>query len=336
MKDHPKSASLHEFEKIYRFETINPASVRKITPQKTISETTQEVVRTEPVLDLFPTASRLLLEREPIESLQLSPFAMRALKSISVTTVGQLRHILTSQKEQLRSIGQGHLDELEHKISASFLRLQSLNAPQADLSSFLRFILSPLPPKERARVALLYNLKPFCLIPLGDEKEAESSIRHLTENTKNELLSKLISQLHDTVQEAGSILFSSYIQNKLNSLGGIASIETMSLLLFSDSGLDSYTQFQNIDTFLKKLSPRKTIWFAPNAVHINEQFIAASLQIAKYGEQVLLEADIIRSFSKTAPTLEEMKRLLWKKQALSWQELDERAINEVLFWHSFS
>lgn len=334
MQKHPKTASLQEFEKIYHFETINPSSVRKITPQKEPKEIAQEHHGSEPALTLFPSTSQLFLEKEPLESLQLSPFAMKALKGFSIETIGQLRDILAHKSETLRSIGQGHLDELDSKVTLFFGRLQSKNAPPADLASLVRFVLSPLSTKDRAKVALLHGLKPFCCIALGDEKEAESFVRHLNEKTKDELTNSLQKQLIHKLQEAGALLFSTYIQQKLAQLGGIASKETLSLLLFADSGLSCYTQFQIIDKFFSIVSrSESTPWYALNGFPVGSHFIAASLSIANEAEQVLEYAETLKKLSKNKPSMQEVTRLLWKKQALCWQVLDIRAIQELLFWN---
>lgn len=333
MRHHTKPSSLQEFEKIYNFETINPASVRKITTNQSASVVAhQESISINPNLDLFPTASRLLLEKEPIESLQLSPFATRALKSFTIPSIGELRKILKHTRDELRSIGQGHLDEIEEKISLFFAKANSKDAPKADLRSFLRYILSPLGIKEKAKITLLCNLKHFCPLSLGEEKEAENFLRHLDDSAKKELIATLARPLLPKIEEAGEILYSSYLQEKISTFGGIASIETLKFILYIDSGLTSFSHFELIDSFLQNTTPHSKLWFAPKGILIHSRFLASSTQLALLGEQILHEAKQILSLSKKTPTLQEIKHLLWKKQALSWQEIDERALTELLFW----
>lgn len=297
----PSSSSyLKDIEKIYSFENIDPTSVKKISSKNPTEKQNKEIPQQDPFLDLFPTASFRFKEQEPLESLQLAPFTMKAIRTLALKNVGELQKMLMGDRSRMRSIGQGHVDEIESKVNQFLKKALQPNTPKADLASCLRCVLAPLSSKEQARIALVYGLKSLCFLAHGEEKEAEMSLRQVPVNKREESVSSLKAKLITHSDDIFSLLYDHFTLPALVERRGLASIPTLTLLLYSESGLSSFSQFQALNRFFLSLTEeRLSPWFASKGHPIGQQFIALSSPLAKTASDILTS---IKTLAALCPT----------------------------------
>lgn len=326
----------HGLDRIYSYETINPSSVRQLkSPEETknnrFSPSGEQT--TDLSLDLFPTTTQRLREKEPVDSLRLSPFAMKAIKGLSVETIGELKQMISSKKDLLRSIGQSHIEEIENKIRSFFLCDENRFHPEVDVHSLIRFVLSKVPMKEKALIATLFHLKQFCFFPAAEEKEADLFLKKLSKEAQEEIFHKYIAKMEDPLQEAISLLSTSFTNPLLQKRGGLLSQQRFQLALFTASTLSSYSELQKLHIFFQKILPLKAKpWFALPFEYVDKCFICFSKEIALEAQEVIEQIHFFVKLSDKKISLLEMRAILWKFQAKRWNPLDESALEELLYW----
>lgn len=338
MKDKSSIYYSHGFEKIYSYETIDPASVRTLkgtTPlhKQSLSSPSEKKPDTPRALDFFHTSTTLFREKEPIDSLQISPFAMKALKSFSVETIGQLHSLLLHNKTALRSIGQSHLDELETKLQC-FLAQEGDTTPyQVDIRSCIRLVLAKLPTKEKALITTLCHLKPYCFLPASEEKEADLVLRKLSRQAQEEFFMKMIPHMEPSLHEALALLSSSFLKPLLQKSGGIASTHTVEQALIASSNVSMQSDMTRIQNFFQNiLSIKGKPWFALLFEYTPPCFLSLSKEKALLAEEVLRLAQDFLEMTRGKPSLQEIARHIWRNQVKRWNPLDESTIEELLYW----
>ena len=328
---------------IYSYETINPTTVR---PLKNVVKAKNEVLVSQEAkagslsfsLDLFPSFHQLLRLKEPIDSLNISPFAMKALKNLSLKTVDDLRLLLVKKDGSTRSIGQSHLDEIERKLTIFLNGIE--NTQHIDIGSFVRVTLSSLSIKEKALIAELFSLKPYCMIPTPEEKEAEHTLRRMTKEGEAALFSKLLEPMYASFSEGLSLFSSSFVTPLLEKRGGIASKETIVFACLSscakkDPSLsDAFRFFQKV--YHHKHPTSNKPWFAASFDYIAPSFLCISKEIATTAEKVLAQAKALQEITSTPIVFTDLVHMLWKSQAKEWNHIDRMAIKELLYWSSCS
>lgn len=338
MKAKPNAYYSHGFENIYSYETIDPASVRTLKETKPTQKQPFEVLQEKeagviPTLNLFRSSTKLFREKEPLDSLQVSPFAMKALKAFSIETVGQLYDLLLHNKTALRSIGQSHLDELENKMKRFLSHAEEEGSYTVDMHSCIRLVLSKLPMKEKALIATLCHLKPYCFLPASEEKEADLVLRKLSKSSQEEFFQKMIPHMTNSLYEALAILSSSFLKPLLQKRGGIASTHTVEQALITASNVPTHGEMHLIQSFFQNiLSVKEKPWFALPFEYIQPCFLSLSKEKALLGEEVLQLAQTFLDMTKTPPSLPELGRYIWRNQVKHWNPLDESTIEELLYW----
>ena len=340
MKDRTTHYYSHGMDKIYSYETINPSSVRPLNGKEknspSLPKSCQSHKEVPPLtFHLFPTPTELLREKEPLDSLRLSPFAMKAIKTFSLETTGQLRHMVFHNKIALRSIGQGHLDEIENKLDQFFLDTESSSYDHIDISSCIRLVLSKVPQREKAILASSSQLKQFCFIPPAEEKEADLVLRRLSKESQEELFQKLKTLMAQPLRDVADILSSTFIKPLLQKNGGIVSQNTIRLAFLHATQIASLEIMQNIDSFFQKiLLPQERPWYALSFEYVNKGFLCLTKEYAAQAEEVLQEANALLRLTKEQIPLHALAHTLWLSQVKRWNPLDETTIEELLYWNS--
>lgn len=328
-------SSLCDLEKIYSYETIDPSTVRTIKDfSSALQKKTEKPLNApQPIastLNFFQTATNAFSHREPLDSLCLSPFALKALKSFSIPTIGLLQQNLLTDRSKFRSIGQSHLEEIELKIKQF---LSKPHTPTADLSSAMRLVLSKLPAKERALIVAMYQLKPFCNIPLADEKEADHTLKRMSEKEKNLFFEKNRPQLAEALEMVSELLYVHFISPLLSEHGGILSTSSIELVLFTESGLPSFEKMKQINSFFYTVLPEGTKpWFALFSEYVDSRFVCQTKAHAHIAEEILNSAKTAINLCKHRISLCELSSWIWKQQAKQWNILEKSTIEELLYW----
>lgn len=169
----------HGLEKIYAFETINPLSVKSLVIKQqidSISHLPINATKEQLLFNFGPSHTEGLPSlrlKEPISSVQLSPFAGKALMQKAIKTVEDACRFLESiQKgEQPAGLGLGHIDELTDKL-ATFIGTNPFGLKKAiHWQSLIRLSCQDMEPKERYCFLARYGLEKLYVMSPPDLQE---------------------------------------------------------------------------------------------------------------------------------------------------------------------
>jgi hypothetical protein len=134
---------------------------------------------------------------EPAVSLDVTPFAARAIRATGLGTTHDLADFVFNKREEALAMGQAHVEEIRQKI------LQTIGPPpfaktmHLDIPSLIRLFLQPLDPQDRSFFLLRTNLDTLVPIIISLLKEPQMA---LTRN-KDERFSKIITLLNSKGSE---------------------------------------------------------------------------------------------------------------------------------------
>ena len=192
----------HGFEKIYALENVDISSVRKIDLSSLIRPETSIDVRNEDD-DGEPLDPQLQFNFGP-PAQQLEPFVMRESikvlglsKRVETFLISQHKHLLKdllmedrSTLAEIKGLGLGHLDELQHKLQDYLKGFSVDKVTRIDFISWLRSLVADIDPK-RAYMALEgFNLGD--LVTLSTIETAE--VRRFSPQKRQELSQETLQQ----------------------------------------------------------------------------------------------------------------------------------------------
>jgi hypothetical protein len=207
----------HGLEKIYEFETISPSTVRRFSssPLSDATHLPDELSPNKKLQDLEfdfgPTFTETLPDfrlDEPIESLQLSPFAYKAATGKGLKRVEEAAKIVLLPKKENIGLGLGHLDEIKAKVLAFLGPLPFEKKGTVHFDSLVRLLLSSVDTKDRAfflnyfHLASIFPLKPAELselekwTPEMKHKSYERTLHSLKTNFRGHLIKKFTEITH--------------------------------------------------------------------------------------------------------------------------------------------
>lgn len=154
----------HGLEKIYAFENINPKSVKTVSgkePKKLepTPETPSHHIE-QLTLELGPCHQEALPSfrlKEPVSSIGLSAFALKALVAKNIHTCEEACIFVRDGLH--KSLGQSHTEELEAKLETYMGKTPFRLQKTVDLQSLVRISCSPLEPKVRFCLLSRYHLQ---------------------------------------------------------------------------------------------------------------------------------------------------------------------------------
>ena len=194
-----KTSYSHGLETIYGLENIDIKSVRRIeiasknTPKRFESKKTQ-LAPTQEELDLGPGFHGWIspfVKKEPIHVLELTRHAEKCLIDNSKSKLGDLIGANLKDFVFLRGMGQGHIEEIQHKLN-TYLEGQALEkSHKINFSSWLKSLVAA---QERKKVyALLETYELESRIPLNSGESVE--VRKLTLEKKFEWIEELLNKI---------------------------------------------------------------------------------------------------------------------------------------------
>ena len=203
-----KTAYSHGLEAIYKLEDVDLSSVRPMEMKRVPAPIVRHVAPiSEPEV---PTSSQLELDfgnrfnglikpfvfQEPIQVLALSRHTEKFLLEQGVERLKDLQKIDFSEIAYIKGIGQGHIDEIRHKLhqylEGRFLRPSS----SIDFVSWLKSIVGDLERKK-----LFVALEPFHLINLFSLSPTETvEVRRLTQEKRFDWRDEVKERLQEKIR----------------------------------------------------------------------------------------------------------------------------------------
>lgn len=216
-----KSAYLHpDLEAIYKIEKVDIGTIKRLTVPVVPAEPAQVVM---PTFNYWQSAHNqlefefdgefrkqmqpLVLE-EPIQVLNLSPQAEKILINHDKRLVKDLIALGSQELVFLRGMGQGHIDEMQHKLHL-YLEKHDKNARQVDFASLIRILTGMFDRKkmyvllEKFGLSDLISLTPaenveVIRLPLDSRLKIAQEARQAIYSSHNiRLLGKLLTDIVD-------------------------------------------------------------------------------------------------------------------------------------------
>ncbi len=129
--------------------------------------------------------------QEPIKVLKLSPVAAKVLEQHGIHLLNDLYKKKPGDLVYIKGLGQGHIDEIEKKMSEYLGEGQLERSRSVDFVGLLRAFLSELRPKEAALVLQPHRLSHLFKLTAAEEAE----MRHLSNEQKEDLRTQICENL---------------------------------------------------------------------------------------------------------------------------------------------
>lgn len=190
----------HGFEKIYALETVDPRTIR------VLGSSQDKAIETKPVhhdvtdlceFDFGPSYRRWITPcflLEPIQVLGLSSQAEKILSQQGWVLIQDLLSITRDSLVHLRGFGQGHIDELFHKLAAYVNGRNTRYSTTIHWDAWLRSICTVLSNKEAKILAESFGLGEAIAIPAYLSGE----IRRMKEQEKKSIVQNALKTLRES------------------------------------------------------------------------------------------------------------------------------------------
>ncbi|MBA3602424.1 MAG: hypothetical protein H0W50_02000 [Parachlamydiaceae bacterium] len=332
----------HGLEKIYALENVDIRSVRKIsapTPfrlenhsKKVTSKPSKRII--EQLEFCFEATFQQVLApfifREPVQVLCLTKKIEKYLFDQDKLTVGDLLEDDKQTLIPLKSLGQGHLDEIVTKLHNYLEEFATTkNSPRIEFTSWMKTLVADLDAKKCAVLLETFQLPP--LVPLSPSENAE--IRKLTNEKCNQWIKEAMSecrtpskkqQLNSDLQNITNV----YLKPWLRKRGSIASVAEVHEYLLKLSG--DHPHAIQILEFISHVYFDQKFPFAVALLEIDEELYCDSTETA----------DIYNSIIKTTFSyfykddlhypLDSLIKWISYEHAKKWQGFSDNFIERIL------
>jgi hypothetical protein len=265
---------------------------------------------------------------EPITSLQLTPFALKAARSTGVKNVGELATFIW-QKEG-KGLGQGHIEEIRRKIEQFVGKPPFLHEHIIDWTALLRLALSPLESTDKSILVTYTQVQ--SLVPLSPQETKEAQIL-LHRNAKEKFQDTLIKAQKKTIevlQPLTSTVFKSLVKPLILKRGGVVHSLELNELLLEHGTISSYPLFDKTICLLESLLGQTPL-FLSQLYHVPKSFWAISPSYQRLANTVLEDAHSL--LKKETPTnLHSLAYVLARYRMSQWDAWPIDAIKRLLFW----
>ncbi len=180
---------------------------------------------------------------EPATSLEVTPFAGKAIRATGLNSIRELAEFVFDRPEECRTMGQAHLEEIRTKIEQFVGRPPYTKTDHLDLQSLLRLFLQNLDPQDRSFFLLYTNLA--SLVPVNPSliKEAQMALSRNKLERFNKVLMTLKGQRFDDRKALVKNIYEGIVQPWVASLGGVVHKEELYAFAYTRSSLQSYDAF---------------------------------------------------------------------------------------------
>ncbi len=274
--------------------------------------------------------------QEPIASLQLTPFAAKAARSIEASTVGELADTVFDASKECRSLGQGHLDEIRRKIEQFVGTPPYPHERHLDLPSLLRLSLCDVEASERAGIVVRCGLQPLVLLSPQEIREAEVAIAIDKQQKWFQILEKARQQGADRLHSLVDRLFHGLVRPWVSKRGGLAHEEEIMRFLFDAQGQGAdrcdYGLFEKAIRLLLLLANADFLFERP-LFPIARRLWALTPNDQTRARTMLQDADILMDTLKGGSNLRALARAVEECRFEQWDACTCATIERLLFWY---
>lgn len=301
---------------------------------------------------------------EPLSSLNLTPFAAKAVRSIGATTVGDLAGYVFDPAKECRALGQGHLEEIRRKIEQFVGSPPYAREYHFDVASSVRLSLSDVELSERAALVMLFRLQQVAPLSPQESREAEAFLLKDKERKLQGILEKARVRGTEKTLDLLDRIFCGLLQPWIVRRGGIAHEREISQFLFercppfppleiSRSSASTphelshptppatgrapfeFDLFER-SLFLLTLITGHNFLFSQHLCHVAGKLWAVSPQAKAQAEAVISDAQtLIGSGKRNTTSLHGLAKAVEKCRFSQWDACTEAGIQRLLFWHYY-
>lgn len=332
-----KTSYSHGLESIYRIETVDLKSVRKLGQKPetlpTILSKPTNVPVEELALDLGPALSGYLkafVVNEPIQILKLSRHTEKSLLDEGMKTIGDLKRADLSNLVFVKGIGQGHVEEVRERLQEHTQNKPLDKSSSIDFGSWIRSLAGDLEAKLAFVMLDSYGLSE--LIPLTALESVE--LKKLTVERKKDLLHNIkhlmnradkVSEVRGRLEEIEQVFVRPWIAAR----GGVATEDEIieRLERVSDNSLLAKAALKFIrdyytEGFLFHLPGERGLYFSA---------------VESWGRFKQIETLILSYLWNSSAEISYTTLYSWisRDLSLSWNFLEEKHFNKVVSLSTF-
>jgi len=324
----------HGLEKIYEYEVVNPATVRTFAAKRIVASDTQTKpsIKELPYLHVadlhfdfgpaFSQSMQSLRLDEPIESFSLSPFALKAIISRGIKTVGELCKALP----QLQTLGLGHQDELQQKVTAQLGKNPFTPVKTVNFVALVRLLLNRCDAKdrylllERFDLVSLFPLKPNELheIEKWDDSMRKKALIRVREGYPR-------SYFETKLKEITQAFIVPWLQSRF----GFARNDELGERLFMISEHDDEKQFYSIIELLQWLLGSSSL-YQLTLQPIAPDLYAQDTHARKQYEDIVKTVQSYFYSAHSRYPLYQLIQFLQRDFAMRWKDYPQSLIEKVI------
>jgi hypothetical protein len=275
------------------------------------------------------TPLRLL---EPLSSLALTPFALKAAKGSGASTVGELASLVFEREKECRGMGQGHIEEIRRKIEQFVGHPPYALEQSLDLGSLLRLTLLPLEGSDRGIIVTRCQLQSTVALLPQESKEAEMALLLDREGKFRRALVAAQPKVAAPTRSLLERVFTGFVRPSLARRGGIVHEQELLQFCFEKSTQTDYRTFERIIVLLQHLLQTPFL-FAPFLCQIQGRMWALSTKEQAFAQQIISDAQTLVRNGEGGQVLKELARALARCRFTGWEECSSHTIERILFWH---
>jgi hypothetical protein len=287
----------------------------------------------QPSLELPETEEGMASLRliEPISSLHLTPFAVKAVKAIK-ETVGDLAAYVFEEGSDCRGLGQSHLEEIRLKLEEFVGHPPYRKSANIDLSSLLRIGLSAVEPPHKAIIVSMCCLQP--LVPLTPQETREAEIA-LSKDGKRKFLTIIQTVRPKASEKLLPILntiYDRYVQPWICRREGMAHEDEIYQFLFERSTISDHALFDRGVHLIFLLTGNRLL-VSNSATNVKGQLWTSSPQKLEQALSILRDAEMLTRKGAEKIDLQGLAKAITKCLLDGWEDISPPTIERLLFWH---
>lgn len=261
---------------------------------------------------------------EPYTSLNLSPFAARAVKGIGVTTIEELSIFVFEKTSECKGMGQSHVEEIREKIILIVGAPPYKDTNVFDIKATLRLVLQNISLLDKAFFILYTGLEKAQSLPVSAVNEAQMLLRKNPKERFTKIVLESIEKHSQTNRALEENLFHAFVLPFLSKHHEIVHREELFAHLYSISSVDNYELFCLLMRILGMLLGEPFL-FSRFVENVFQNILCHGVKQTQMIKALIAEAKSYSQSSRTSSA--DISALLARRFPLP-----KRQIQNILFW----
>lgn len=330
-------AAHSSLSELYAIETIDLSTIRYLNhPQASPSPLSGssclpcEAIQLELNLGAVPPAYlRSLVWQEPIEVLQLSLHLERALQEQNIKTLQDIQDFVQDDDYLLKGIGQGHLDEIQSKLTQYVEKASTFSAQQVvNFHSIINILTGHL---NRLHAFILldqFKLSHFCTLSAAESGElrrlSEEQRLQIVEQTQAELQEASFGMLNKILMLITDVLIKPWMDRR-QGLANQAELQERLQRVSTPHSSD-----EDIYLFLSEVFFKRQFMLHAYLTEVAEGLYGSHPAVSQAYHHIIQKGKTYFYHPSISYEWLELTRLLYQEFALKWEEKPQDFIQKVL------